>query len=224
MEQSKARWIRFPKSVGANQRQKPMPEVQDIFEQYGTVYRQTHKLPLAQYKAMNAIQNCRTSRLGGHLDKCPNCGYEKPSYNSCRNRHCPKCQTFSKERWIDAQGRFAGCWLLSCRLYCSLETQSPNLPQPKGMLQASVPVCGGDASGARPRQKVSGSIDRTHCSSSYLGPESLLSSAHPLYRSIRRPDRTGQMAVLTEEVLPPGTGAVPQIPGKVFIIAEAANT
>lgn len=58
---------------------------------------------LAQYKAMDAIQNCGTSRLGGHLNKCPNCGYEKPSYNSCRNRHCPKCQTFSKERWIDAQ-------------------------------------------------------------------------------------------------------------------------
>ena len=80
-----------------------MPEVQDIFEQYGADYCQNHKLSLVQYKAMNAIRNCRTSRLGGHMDKCPNCGYEKPSYNSCRNRHCPKCQTFSKERRIDAR-------------------------------------------------------------------------------------------------------------------------
>ena len=80
-----------------------MPEVQDVFEQYSAAYRQNHKLSLTQYKAMNAIQSCRTSRLGGHMDKCPSCGYEKPSYNSCRNRHCPKCQTFSKERWIDAQ-------------------------------------------------------------------------------------------------------------------------
>lgn len=80
-----------------------MPEVQEILEQYGGAFLQKHHLSLVQYKAMNAIRNCRTSRLGGHLDKCPNCGYEHPSYNSCRNRHCPKCQTFVKERWIDAQ-------------------------------------------------------------------------------------------------------------------------
>lgn len=80
-----------------------MPEVQDIFEQFGTVYRRNHKLSIVQHKAMNAILNCRTARLGGHLDKCPECGYQRPSYNSCRNRHCPKCQTLSKERWIDAQ-------------------------------------------------------------------------------------------------------------------------
>lgn len=80
-----------------------MPEVQDVFEQFGDAYRAHHGLSIAQHKAMNAIQNCRTSQLGGHMDKCPSCGYEKPSYNSCRNRHCPKCQTLSKERWIDAQ-------------------------------------------------------------------------------------------------------------------------
>lgn len=80
-----------------------MPEVQDIFEQFGDTYCTHHGLSIAQYKAMNAIRNCWTARLGGHMDRCPSCGYEKPSYNSCRNRHCPKCQTFAKERWIDAQ-------------------------------------------------------------------------------------------------------------------------
>ena len=80
-----------------------MPEVQDILNQYGEAYLQNHHLPSAQYKAMNAIRNCRTSWLGGHMDKCPECGYERPSYNSCRNRNCPKCQTFVKERWIGAQ-------------------------------------------------------------------------------------------------------------------------
>jgi predicted RNA-binding Zn-ribbon protein involved in translation (DUF1610 family) len=80
-----------------------MPEVQDILEQYGEAFLQKYRLSHIQYKAWNAIRNCRTSRLGGHMDKCPNCGYEHPSYNSCRNRSCPKCQTFSKERWIDAQ-------------------------------------------------------------------------------------------------------------------------
>lgn len=71
--------------------------------QHGEAYRQSHKLSPVQHKAMNAILNCRTANLGGHMDKCPSCGYEKPSYNSCRNRHCPKCQTLSKERWIDAR-------------------------------------------------------------------------------------------------------------------------
>lgn len=80
-----------------------MLEVQDIFTQYGTAYLKNYKISLVQYKAIKAIQSCRTAKLGGHLDKCPNCGYSKPSYNSCRNRHCPKCQTFSKERWIDAR-------------------------------------------------------------------------------------------------------------------------
>ena len=52
---------------------------------------------------MNSIEQCRTAALGGHMDICPECGFSKPSYNSCRNRHCPKCQAFAKERWIDAR-------------------------------------------------------------------------------------------------------------------------
>jgi len=80
-----------------------MPEVQDIFAVFGDEYRNRHKLSLEQHKAMNAIMNCRTGRLGGHLDMCPECGHTKPSYNSCRNRHCPKCQTLAKEKWIDNQ-------------------------------------------------------------------------------------------------------------------------
>jgi predicted Zn-ribbon and HTH transcriptional regulator len=80
-----------------------MIELQDIFLQYGDIYRQNHKLPKNIYKAMSAIEKCRTSALGGHSDACDECGYTKISYNSCRNRHCPKCQTLSKERWIEAR-------------------------------------------------------------------------------------------------------------------------
>ena len=54
-------------------------------------------------KAMSAIEHCRSSDLGGHMDVCGDCGYKRISYNSCRNRHCPKCQALSKERWIDGQ-------------------------------------------------------------------------------------------------------------------------
>jgi hypothetical protein len=80
-----------------------MPEVQDIFLKYGGTYRQKQKLPLNVLKAMSSIQNCRTSVLGGHIDVCTECGTTDISYNSCRNRHCPKCQTLAKERWIYQQ-------------------------------------------------------------------------------------------------------------------------
>ncbi len=80
-----------------------MLEVQDVFVAHSDEYRQRHKLSIAQHKAVNAILSCRTARLGGHVDTCPSCGEAKISYNSCRNRHCPKCQTVSKERWIDAR-------------------------------------------------------------------------------------------------------------------------
>ena len=78
-----------------------MIELQDIFEQYGQNYRATHKLPPNHHKAIYCIESCRTSVMGGHVDECDECGYTKISYNSCRNRHCPKCQTLSKERWIE---------------------------------------------------------------------------------------------------------------------------
>ena len=80
-----------------------MPEIQEIFEKYGAEYCRGHMLSPEQGKAMRAITNCRTARLGGHVDVCPACGYTKPSYNSCRNRHCPKCHAFAKERWIENQ-------------------------------------------------------------------------------------------------------------------------
>ncbi len=80
-----------------------MLELQDIFLAHGDSYRQEHKLSPEQRKVISAIESCRTAALGGHTDTCNECGYTKISYNSCRNRHCPKCQTLAKERWIDNQ-------------------------------------------------------------------------------------------------------------------------
>ena len=77
-------------------------EVADIFRGYGSAYRQEHEgeIPLEYLRAMNAIEICRTAVLGGHVDECDNCGEIRISYNSCRNRHCPKCQKLDKERWV----------------------------------------------------------------------------------------------------------------------------
>jgi hypothetical protein len=80
-----------------------LSEVQDIFQQHGQAYLQTHKLPRNVRKAMSAIERCRTGALGSHADTCDECGYSRISYNSCRNRHCPKCQTLTKEKWIEAR-------------------------------------------------------------------------------------------------------------------------
>jgi hypothetical protein len=60
-------------------------------------------LPASHKKAMRAVEFCRTKELGGHLDRCDACGFEHPSYNSCRNRHCPKCQSLAKARWLEKQ-------------------------------------------------------------------------------------------------------------------------
>jgi len=79
-----------------------MAELQDVFKLHGDDYLGRHGAPPHVHKAIRAIQNCRTSALGSHVDSCE-CGYTKVSYNSCRNRHCPKCQALSKERWIMAR-------------------------------------------------------------------------------------------------------------------------
>lgn len=77
-----------------------MVEVADIFRDYGQAYRQEHSLPYRTHKVINAIQNCRTAKLGGHKDSCNNCGHIRISYNSCRDRHCPKCQGLAREKWV----------------------------------------------------------------------------------------------------------------------------
>jgi hypothetical protein len=84
-------------------RPRPAVEVADIFRAHGAAYRQSHVLARAQRQAMQAIETCRTAALGGHRQTCDTCGAERLAYNSCRNRHCPKCQTLAKERWIEAR-------------------------------------------------------------------------------------------------------------------------
>jgi len=80
-----------------------MTEVQDIFSLYGDDYRRRNGNTLSpqQHKVMRHIEQCRTAALGGHVDRCDECGHERISYNSCRDRHCPKCQFLKKEKWLE---------------------------------------------------------------------------------------------------------------------------
>lgn len=82
---------------------KKHPELADIFRSHGESYRRTHRLLASHLKVMRAVEVCRTKELGGHLKKCDTCGFEHPSYNSCRSRHCPKCQSLAKAKWLEKQ-------------------------------------------------------------------------------------------------------------------------
>lgn len=70
---------------------------------HGAVYQQAHRLTRGQHRALRAIAACRTAALGGHTETCDVCGATRIAYNSCRNRHCPQCQTLAKERWLRAR-------------------------------------------------------------------------------------------------------------------------
>ena len=76
-------------------------EVAHLFRCYGEEYRQAHRLSRPQLRTMRAIEICRTAALGGHVEECDQCGARTIRYNSCRNRHCPKCQSLDKERWLE---------------------------------------------------------------------------------------------------------------------------
>ena len=80
---------------------RPRLEVADIFRATAVSFREEHVPTRDELKVMFAIMSCRTARLGGHLDICKQCGHETPAYNSCRNRHCPKCQSLAQARWLE---------------------------------------------------------------------------------------------------------------------------
>ncbi len=86
---------------------RPTVEVADILRAQGDRFldRYQRSFDYQQLKAFRAIQRCRTAALGGHIDACPRCGHQAISYNSCRNRHCPKCQAQAREHWLAARER-----------------------------------------------------------------------------------------------------------------------
>jgi hypothetical protein len=82
---------------------RPRFEVADILQTHAEDYRRLHQPSPAQQKVMRHIADCRTAALGGHLEECDSCGHWRISFNSCRDRHCPKCQSTAREDWIEAQ-------------------------------------------------------------------------------------------------------------------------
>jgi len=83
--------------------ERPKIELADIIRQHGDAYRAQHESSLSstQRRVMQAIAACRTAALGGHVEACDDCGHQRISYNSCRNRYCPKCQSLARAQWIE---------------------------------------------------------------------------------------------------------------------------
>jgi hypothetical protein len=82
---------------------RPPLEVADVFRAYGAAWRKANAghVSLDQLKVMSAIETCRTAALGGHVERCEDCAHERIAYNSCRNRHCPKCQAAAAREWLE---------------------------------------------------------------------------------------------------------------------------
>lgn len=92
--------------------ERPKIELADVIRRHGDAYRAQHESSLSstQRRVMQAIASCRTAALGGHVESCDDCGHQRISYNSCRNRHCPKCQSLARAQWIeDRQSELLPC-------------------------------------------------------------------------------------------------------------------
>ena len=84
---------------------RPRLEVADVFHRHGAAWRKANAghVSLGQLKVMSAIESCRSAALGGHVERCEDCGHSRIAYNSCRNRHCPKCQGAAAKDWLAAR-------------------------------------------------------------------------------------------------------------------------
>jgi hypothetical protein len=78
-------------------------EVADILRRFGPRYAQTHSVSPFEQRLIDDLTACCTASLGGHIEHCAQCGFERQAYNSCRHRHCPKCQTVTQMRWVEAR-------------------------------------------------------------------------------------------------------------------------
>src|SRR3954451_13144083 len=81
----------------------PALELAEIFRRHGPSYRRDHPMPVEHLRIMRAIEICRTPALGGHVEQCGQCSHRRVLYNSCRNRHCPKCQSLARAKWLEAR-------------------------------------------------------------------------------------------------------------------------
>ena len=162
---------------------RPAFEVADILRAQGDRFLERYRSSIGfqQLKAFRAILRCRTAALGGHIDVCQRCGYQANSYNSCRNRSCPKCQAQSRERWLAARRtRTPGHQLFPCCVHRAPRTQLAG--------DWKISVCFTTCCSPPARELLKIAADPKHLGAEigilshppHLGPEPTRASAHPL--------------------------------------------
>ena len=133
---------------------KPKYELAQIISQFAENYYQTCSPNSYIQRTLKAIELCRTSALGGHIDACQECGHIRISYNSCRNRHCPKCQNTQKEAWIENRKKWFARIYINKQIYLGLFTDEK---QAAKAYQTALEMheAGEVVTGAMVRQKIS---------------------------------------------------------------------
>ena len=150
---------------------RPALEVADIFRGHGATWRDANRgrVSLDQLKVMSAIESCRTAALGGHVARCEDCAHTVIAYNSCRNRHCPKCQGAAARAWMAArETELLPVSYFHCR-HAAVGDQRHRLPQQGGDLPAPVLGLGRDDAHHRRRPPASRRPRRHHLGIAQLG-------------------------------------------------------
>jgi hypothetical protein len=197
---------------------KPALEVADIFRRHGAAYRddQAATLSNSQRRVMAAIETCRTSALGGHVERCADCGEVRISYNSCRDRHCPKCQSLARAQWLaDRQAE-----LLPVPYFHVVFTMPAAIAvialQNKAVVYDILFKAAAEAVRYyRRRSQAPRCRDWHDRSAPYLGAESLSPPPCPLHRARWRPGARRSLDCLPTRVLPVRSRTLPTLPQAV---------
>ena len=198
---------------------RPMLEVADIFRDHGAAWRRANAghVSLDQLKVMSAIERCRTVALGGHVARCEGCAHTVIAYNSCRNRHCPKCQGAAAEGMaFRARGRPAAGAVLPRRFHAAGRDRGYRLSEQGRDLRHPVHRRGRDHDCHRGRPQAPGRPDRHHRGASHLGLGADASSPCPHDRAGRWPlGRWQQMDIVAVELPCARQGALASVPAAI---------
>ena len=168
---------------------RPKLEVADVFRRYGEAYREKHgaSMSTAQRRVMTAIEVCRTAALGGHLERCDQCGHERNAYNSVPNRHCPKCQSLARARMDrESPRRTSRCPVFPCGVHRAGTDRRDRLSEQGGGLRHSLPGHRRDPDAPSPPIPSTWVPRSASSPCSTAGDQNLHASSAPALRRARR--------------------------------------
>ena len=193
----------------------PRLEIADVFRQHGKEFlaKWGSTLTAQQRRVYRDICDCRTAACGARVEQCDQCSERTLCFNSCGNRHCPRCQSSARDRWLTKMARdlSSGSLLPRC-LYAAVTTDSSGVSKCPHYLHLAVPGCIRSPAYHRSRSKADGCQSRVPCRSAHLESEDRFASSPALPRASRRSvQRSLAMDPQQQTVLPAGSGAWQQV-------------